>query len=157
MYIKGISKNNFALFYLRLLTGTVYSRRVAQTINPVGSSPSLRKCLYNDFDISGWTDVSIPRTTEYKKIQRWLRNSSYFQGKKVRNGKVVACGGTWVPEQKVYLSFEGRPIRKRMCLWNGTFVVEVKRVVTFPLLRLTWLIMFITGHQSILTVSSWRK
>lgn len=52
---------------LLVMTGTVYSQRVTQTIND-GWKFSLFEgdASTADFDISGWTDVSIPHTWNAK-------------------------------------------------------------------------------------------
>ena len=89
---------------LLVMTGTVYSQRVTQTIND-GWKFSLFEgdASTADFDISGWTDVSIPHTWNAKDADDEI--PGYFRGKGWYR-KVVAVEEL-IPEQRVYLSFEG--------------------------------------------------
>ena len=65
---------------LLVMTGTVYSQRVMQTIND-GWKFSLFEgdASTADFDISGWTDVSIPHTWNAKDADDEI--PGYFRGK----------------------------------------------------------------------------
>ena len=65
---------------LLVMTGTVYSQRVTQTIND-GWKFSLFEgdASTADFDISGWTDVSIPHTWNAKDADDEI--PGYFRGK----------------------------------------------------------------------------
>ena len=64
---------------LLVMTGTVYSQRVTQTIND-GWKFSLFEgdASTADFDISGWTDVSIPHTWNATDMQTEMNN--YYAG-----------------------------------------------------------------------------
>ena len=103
---------------LLVMTGTVYSQRVTQTIND-GWKFSLFEgdASTADFDISGWTDVSIPHTWNAKDADDEI--SGYFRGKGWYR-KVVAVEEL-IPEQRVYLSFEGANQETNVFV-NGTFV-----------------------------------
>ena len=63
-----------------------------------------------DFDISGWTDVSIPHTWNAKDADDEI---PVIPGKRL----VQKSGDSeeLIPEQRVYLSLR-EPIKKRMCL-----------------------------------------
>lgn len=67
------------------MTGTVYSQRVTQTIND-GWKFSLFEgdASTADFDISGWTDVSIPHTWN-AKMQ--MMKFPVISGEKAGTGK----------------------------------------------------------------------
>lgn len=76
---------------LLVMTGTVYSQRVTQTIND-GWKFSLFEgdASTADFDISGWTDVSIPHTWNAKDADDEFR---LFPGKRLVQ-ESGGCGGT---------------------------------------------------------------
>ena len=103
---------------LLVMTGTVYSQRVTQTIND-GWKFSLFEgdASTADFDISGWTDVSIPHTWNAKDADDEI--PGYFRGKGWYR-KVVTVEEL-IPEQRVYLSFEGANQETNVFV-NGTFV-----------------------------------
>ena len=103
---------------LLVMTGTVYSQRVTQTIND-GWKFSLFEgdASTADFDISGLTDVSIPHTWNAKDADDEI--PGYFRGKGWYR-KVVAVEEL-IPEQRVYLSFEGANQETNVFV-NGTFV-----------------------------------
>ena len=103
---------------LLIVAGTVCGQRVTQTINDGWKFSLFEGDAFDaDFDVSGWTDVSIPHTWNAKDAEDEI--PGYFRGKGWYR-KVVAVEEL-IPEQRVYLSFEGANQETNVFV-NGTFV-----------------------------------
>ena len=89
---------------LLIVAGTVCGQRVTQTIND-GWKFSLFEgdASIVDFDVSGWTDVSIPHTWNAKDAEDEI--PGYFRGKGWYRKAVTV--EELIAGQRVYLCFEG--------------------------------------------------
>ena len=89
---------------LLIVAGTVCGQRVTQTIND-GWKFSLFEgdASTADFDVSGWTDVSIPHTWNAKDAEDEI--PGYFRGKGWYRKAVTV--EELIAGQRVYLCFEG--------------------------------------------------
>ena len=89
---------------LLIVASTVCGQRVTQTIND-GWKFSLFEgdASTADFDVSGWTDVSIPHTWNSKDAEDEI--PGYFRGKGWYRKAVTV--EELIAGQRVYLCFEG--------------------------------------------------
>lgn len=89
---------------LLVIAGTACAHRVTQTIND-GWKFSLYAgdASAADFDVAGWTDISIPHTWNAKDAEDEI--PGYYRGKGWYRKAIVV--EELIPGQKVYLKFEG--------------------------------------------------
>lgn len=98
---------------LLIVASTVCGQRVTQTIND-GWKFSLFEgdASTADFDVSGWTDVSIPHTWNSKDAEDEI--PGYFQGKRLVQ-ESRDSGGTGL-QVKEFIFVLKEPIRRQMYL-----------------------------------------
>ena len=89
---------------LLIVAGTVCGQRVTQTINDGWKFSLFEGDAFDaDFDVSGWTDVSIPHTWNAKDAEDEI--PGYFRGKGWYRKAVIV--EELIAGQRVYLCFEG--------------------------------------------------
>ena len=89
---------------LLIVAGTVCGQRGTQTINDGWKFSLFEGDAFDaDFDVSGWTDVSIPHTWNAKDAEDEI--PGYFRGKGWYRKAVIV--EELIAGQRVYLWFEG--------------------------------------------------